>query len=87
MGVPAYGFTGYFRMLAEEDQGVLRGVGVVFLVGELLGLDGGFGLVAEAAIENGQLIVGGEVVGIDDLDPLIRVAGLRVVVLLIVAEA
>ena len=63
-----------FRVLAEEDQRILRGGGVVFLVGEFGGLDGGFGLVAEAAVEDGELIMRGEVVGIDGLEALVDFA-------------
>ena len=36
-----------------------------------------FCLVAEAAVEDGELVVRGEIVGIDGLELLVCVAGLR----------
>ena len=69
--------AGDFRVLAQEFKRVVGGGGVVFLVGEFGGLDGGLGFVAQAAVEDGQLIVGGQIVGIDGLKASIGVAGLR----------
>ncbi len=87
VSVPDYAFAGDFRVVGEELKGVSGGGGVVFLVGEFGGLDGGLFFLAETAVEDGQLVVGGEIVGVDDLQALVGVAGLRVVVLLVVAEA
>ena len=75
--MPDDAFGGHFRVLAQEFEGVGRGGGVVFLVGELGGLDGGLFLFAEAAVEDGELVVRGEVVGIDGLQLLVGVAGVR----------
>ena len=87
VGVPDNAFGGDFRMLAQELQRVGRGGGVVFLIGELGGLDGGLVLFAEAAVEDGELVVGGEVVGIDGLQLLVGVARGGIVVLLVVARS
>ena len=87
VGVPHDGFAGDFGMFAQEFQGVGAGGGVVFLVGEFGRLDGCLLFFAEPAIEDGELVVGGEVVGIDGLEFFVLFAGLRVVVRLVVAEA
>ena len=41
VGVPDDGFGGDFRMFAQEFKRIDAGGGVVFLVGEFGGLDGG----------------------------------------------
>jgi hypothetical protein len=46
VGVPDDAFGGNFRVFAEEFEGVDAGGGVVFLVGEFGGLDGGLLFVA-----------------------------------------
>ena len=47
----------------------------------------GFRLHAEAAVDDGQDVVGGKVVGVDGLDGLVLGPGVVVLVLLVVAEA
>ena len=67
MGVPDYRFAGHFWVLAQELQGIDAGRGVVFLVRKFGALDGGLLLLAEAAIEDSELVVCGQIVGIDAL--------------------
>jgi len=57
VGVPDDRFGGDFRMLAQVFERVSRGGGIVLLVGELGRLDGGFLFLAQAAVEDGELIV------------------------------
>ena len=74
-------------MLVEVVEGEDVGAGIVFLVGEDGSLLGGFVFEAEAAVHDGEDVVGGEVVGIDGLDDLVFGSCLRVLVLLIEREA
>src|SRR6185437_17130763 len=85
--MPGHAFGGHLRVLAEKLECVFRGGGVVLLFGEFGGLDCGAGLVACAAIEDGELIVGCQVVGIDALQLLIGIACIGIIVLLIIREA
>src|ERR1017187_10824477 len=71
VGVPGYAFAGDFGVFGEEFKRIGRGGGIVFLVGEFGGLDGGFLLVAEAAVEDGELVMGGQVVGINYLQAFV----------------
>jgi len=87
VGVPGDGFAGDFGVAAEVLEGVDGGGWVVFLVGEAGGFPGGFVFDAESAVEDGEVVVGGEVVGVNALQALVDFAGLGVVVLLVVAEA
>ena len=87
VGVPDHALRGDFRVLAKEFERINAGGGVVFLVGKLGGLDGGLLLFAEAAVEDGELVVRGQVVGVDCLEPLVGVAGRCVVVLLEIARS
>ena len=73
--------------LRRNIEGVGAGGGIVFLVGELGGLDGGLLLFAEAPVEDGELVVRGEIVGIDGLELLVLSAGVGIVVRLVVGEA
>ena len=85
--VPGDGLLGDLTVAAEVGEGVGAGGGIVLLVGEVGGLFGGFVFEAEAAIEDGEVVVGGEVVGVDGLDLLVLGAGVRVLVLLVEGEA
>ena len=76
VGVPDDGFAGDFRVLAQEFEGVGAGGGVVFLVGEFGRLDGGLFFFAETAIEDRQVIVRGQIVGVDGLELFVSVARL-----------
>ncbi len=87
VGMPDYALGCDFRVFAEKLERVFGRGGVVLLVGEFGGLDGGLVLFAEAAIEDGELVVGGQVVRVDDLQLLVGVAGGGVIVLLIVARS
>ena len=87
VGVPGDAFAGDLVVLAEVIEGEGVGGGIVFLVGEDGGLLGGFFFDAEAAVEDGEDVVSGEVVGIDGLEDLVLGAGLVVFALLVEREA
>ena len=76
VGVPGDAFAGNFVVFAEVIECEAVGGGVVFLVGEDGGLLGSLIFEAEAAVQNGEDVVSGEVVGIDGLDDLVLGASL-----------
>jgi len=76
VGVPGDTFACNFGVLAEVIEGEAVGGGIVFLVGEDGSLLGSLLLEAQAAVQNGEDVVSGEVVGIDCLDDLVLGASL-----------
>ncbi len=87
MRVPDDALGGDFRVLPEELEGVDAGGGVVFLIGELGGLDGRLLALAQTPVDDGERVVGGEVVGVDGLKLFVGIAGVGVIVGLEVTEA
>ncbi len=87
MRVPGDALAGDLAVLAEIVEGVAVGGGIVFLIGEDGGLFGGFIFDAETAVQDGEDVVSGEIVGIDGLDDLVLGASLRIFVLLVEREA
>ncbi len=85
--MPGNALLGDLMMLAKVFEGVGAGGGVVLLVGEVGGFDGCLVLHAEAAIDDGEVVVRGEVVGIDGLHVLVFGAGEVVFVLLVERES
>ena len=87
MDVPGDTLLRAFGMLAKVLEGEGAGGGIVFLVGEGCGLYGCFVLHAEPPVEDGEVVVRGEIVGVDGLDALIFCSRLLILVLLIEGEA
>src|SRR6202044_1568240 len=65
--VPRDAFLSDFTMLAEVFESVGAGRGVVLLVGEVRCFDGCLVLQAKSAVDDGQVVMGGQIVGIDGL--------------------
>ena len=84
MDMPWNAFLRHFGMFAKVFECERAGGGVVFLIGEVGSFDGGLILYAKSAIENGEVVVGGEIVGIDGLN--VFVLGSREVVLVLLVE-
>ncbi len=87
MDMPWDAFLRDLRMFAKVFQSEGAGGGVVFLVGEGGSFDGGLILYAKSAIENGEIVVGREIVGIDGLNVLVLRARELVLVLLVEGES
>ena len=87
MHVPGNAFVGDFVVAAQIFERVGARGGVVLLVGEGSGFDGRLILHPGAPIEDGEIVVGGEIVGVDALDVLVLDAGKRIFMLLIVGKA
>ena len=85
--VPGDGFGGDLVVLAEELEGVGAGGGIVFLIGEGDGFTGGLFLHAEAAIDDGENVMRGEIIGVNGLEGLVLDAGFIVFALLVEREA
>src|SRR5260370_41845354 len=87
MGVPGYALGCDLVVLAQELKGVGAGRGIVFLIGEGCCFAGCLLLHAEPAIDDGEDVVSGEIVGIDRLESLVLDASLVILAMLIEVEA
>ena len=84
--VPRHALVRNLRMLAQKLQRVSRRAGIHLLGGKQRRLLGGFFLHAHAAIHDGQVVVRGQIVGIDGLQSLELLSGFVVAVPLIVSD-
>ena len=87
VGVPHNAFVGHLRMIAQELQCVDRRRRVVILVGEARRFKAGFFLLSHPPVEDGQVVVGGQIVWINPLQALVNLPSLGVIVLLVVADS
>jgi hypothetical protein len=73
--VPGNGLLRNLAVLPQVFERVGAGSGIVLLIGEVGGLLGGLVLQAQAAVQDGQVVMRGEVVRVDGLDRFVFRAG------------
>src|SRR5260370_27705167 len=85
--VPGHALSGYLGMFAKKIERIRGSLGIDPLGGIQSGLRGGLGLHGLATIQDGEIIVGCEIVRIDGLQGLKLGHGVIGVMLLVIGDA
>jgi len=85
--VPRNALLRNFMMFAQKFQGEGTGGWIVLLVGKVRCLNAGFVLQPKPPIEDGEVVVRGQVIGVNALNLLVFRAGEVIFVLLVEREA